>query len=119
MEKEGKGITATNVESQNPQGVEMPIDMIFSSGVITKHTVGGRILEGLKAEPFPKTMDISAMELMELVLAAIVFSLVQSLCFYEKNDNSVQGALNSERYAACSIKVISENFGLDIGPFVS
>lgn len=32
---------------------------------------------------------------------------------------SVQAALNSERYAAYSIKAVSENFGLDSGPFVS
>lgn len=36
-------------------------------------------------------MDISAMELMELVLAAIVLSLVQSLCFYEKGKIAAAG----------------------------
>lgn len=45
----------------------------------------------MKAEPFPKTMDISVMELMELVLAAIVLSLVQSLCFYEKVRSQLLG----------------------------
>lgn len=56
-----------------------------------------------------------------VILKANKFSgmLFLILVFHKMTLQSVQAALNSERYAACSVKVVSENFGLDIGPFGS
>lgn len=56
-----------------------------------------------------------------VILKANKFSgmLLLILLYPKMTAQSVQAALNPDRYAACSIKVFSENFGLDIAPFVS
>lgn len=53
-----------------------------------------------------------------VILRANKFSgmLFLILLFHKMTVQSVQAALNLERYAACSIKVVSEIFGLDVGP---
>ena len=54
-----------------------------------------------------------------VILKANNFSgmLFSILLFHKMTVQSVQTALNLDKYAACSIKVVSESFGLHADPF--
>lgn len=69
---------------------------------------------GLPSVVFPPLTSLPDNVILKANKFSVMLFLV--LLYHKMTIQSVQAAFNSERYAACSIKVVS---GLDTGPFVS